>query len=338
MALPNEQETLLAAWRALAGQSVPQGWRFIPITTRPHCLLRAGRRFPGNEEALAAGFHLTEAPAELPQGHGFTVLPVDMEATGMDRVWIGLVRQPVGNPELFTRMAADVIETMDGAVNLGEQALLRLFLDRIQAWQNFMRREREGLLSMEAEIGLHGELILLAMLLDNGLDAALAVEGWRGPLHGLHDFATAVGAIEVKTTAAEPPGFPVKIRSLEQLDSTLVSPLYLAGLHLSADPEGLNLAGRVAEVRRRLRNTSSVLQAFNTLLLQAGYADVMADRYPRCFSHDRTRLLQVDDSFPGLTRHKVASAITAVRYEIDLDCVEAEDLNLADILSLPGAP
>ena len=331
MAPPNEQEVLLAAWRALAGQPVQQGWRFIPIATGPHCLLRAGRRFPGNEEVLAAGFRLTTVPAELPQGHGFTVLPVDMESTGMDRVWFGLVRQPTGNPEMFALMAADMVSTLGAASGLDEGAIFRLFLDRIRAWQNFMRRGRDGLLSAEAELGLHGELILLALLLDAGLNTLPAVEAWRGPLHGLHDFEIATGAIEVKTTASEQ-GFPVKILSLEQLDSNLAEPLYLAGLHLSADPEGLNLSGRVEAVRLRLRNDPAALRTFNTLLLHTGYANAMADRYPRCFVHDRSRLLQEDDHFPSLTRHKIPSEISTVRYEIDLDRIEGGDRTLADIL------
>jgi hypothetical protein len=322
---------LLTAWRALAGHTNEPGWRCIPVATYAHCHLLAGRRFPGSEEALLAGFHLEIPPTELPLGHGFAVVTVDMGTTEPDRLWFGLVRQPAGNPEMFTLMAADMVSTLGAASGLDEGTIFRLFLDRIRAWQNFMRRERDGLLSAEAELGLHGELILLGLLLDAGLDALPAVEAWRGPLHGLHDFETATGAIEVKTTASEQ-GFPVKILSLEQLDSRLAEPLYLAGLHLSADPEGLNLSGRVEAVRLRLRNDPAALHTFNTLLLHTGYADAMADHYPRCFVHDRSRLLRVDDHFPSLTRDKVPSEISTVRYEIDLDRIEGGDRTLADIL------
>ncbi len=331
MALPNECEVLLTAWRALAGRTNEPGWRCIPVATYAHCHLLAGRRFPGNEEALLAGFHLDIHPTELPLGHGFAVLTVDMGTTEPDRAWFGLVRQPAGNPEMFTLMAADMVSTLGPASGLDEGAIFRLFLGRIRAWQNFMRRGQDGLLSAEAELGLHGELILLALLLDAGLNALSAVEAWRGPLHGLHDFETATGAIEVKTTASEQ-GFPVKILSLEQLDPSLAEPLYLAGIHLSVDPDGLNLAGRIEATRQRLRNDSAVLHAFNTLLLHAGYADAMADRYPRRFVHNRSRFLRVDEHFPSLTQHKVPPAISAVRYEIDLDRIEGGDRTLADIL------
>ncbi|MDG4552758.1 MAG: PD-(D/E)XK motif protein [Candidatus Competibacter sp.] len=331
MALPNEREALLTAWRALAGRASEPGWRCISVATYAHCHLLAGRRFPGNEEALLAGFHLAIPPTELPLGHGFVVLTVDLGTTEPDRVWFGLVRQPAGNPEMFTLMAADIVSTLGAVSGLDEGSLFRLFLDRIRAWQNFMRRGHDGLLSPEAEIGLHGELILLGMLIDAGLEVLPAVDAWRGPLHGLHDFETAAGAIEVKTTASEQ-GFPVKILSLEQLDPSLAEPLYLAGIHLSADSEGLNLTGRVEGVRQRLRNDSATLLAFSTLLLHAGYADTMADRYPRRFVHDRSRLLRVDDRFPNLIRSRIPSAITTVRYEIDLDRFECEDQMLTDIL------
>lgn len=333
MALPSEREALLAAWRALAGHTGQQGWRFIPIATHAYCHLRAGRHFPGNEEALLAGFRLTTTPVELPQGHGFTVLTVDMEGTDPDRLWLGLIRQPAGNPEMFTLMATDIVSTLSAASNLDDRAIFRLFLDRIRAWQNFMRQGRDGLLSPEAEIGLHGELILLGMLIDAGLETLPAVESWHGPLHGLHDFETGIGTIEVKTTASEQ-GFKIKILSLEQLDPSLAEPLYLAGLHLNADPEGLTLAGRIEEVRQRLRNDPAALHNFNTLLLHAGYADAMADCYPRHFVHDQTRLLRVDDQFPTLTRHKVPPQVSLVRYEIDLDQIEGGNQKLADILSL----
>lgn len=332
MAPLTDREALRAAWRALADTTGQQGWRFIPIATHAYCQLRAGRRFPGNEEVLLAGFRLATPPAELPQGHGFALLAVDLDfATEPDQCWFALARQPTGNLEMFTLMAADIIATLKTASGFDQRAIFRLFLDRIHAWQNFMRREHEGLLSTEAEIGLHGELILLAMLLDAGLEAPHAIKSWRGPLHGLHDFETATGAIEVKTTVSEQ-GFPVKILSLEQLDPDLTEPLYLAGIHLRTDPEGLNLADRIEDVRQRLQNDSTALHAFSTLLLHAGYADMMADRYPRRFVHDRSRLLQVDDRFPNLIRSRIPSAITTVRYEIDLDRFECKDRILADIL------
>lgn len=336
MAPPSEREALLAAWRALAGHTGQQGWRFIPIATHAYCHLRAGRHFPGNEEALLAGFRVATTPVDLPQGHGFAVLTVDMEATEPDRLWFGLVRQPAGNLDMFALMATDVVSTLGAASSLDDRAIFRLFLDRIRAWQNFMRQGRDGLLSPEAEIGLHGELILLGMLIDAGLEALSAVEAWRGPLHGLHDFEIDTGAIEVKTTASEQ-GFPVRILSLEQLDPSLAEPLYLAGIHLNADPEGLDLRGRVEDIRQRLQNDLAALHTFITLLLHAGYTDTMADRYPRRFVHDRIRLLPVDDHFPSLTRHKVPPQVSLVRYEIDLDQIEGGDQNLADILVLPGA-
>ena len=54
MALLTDREALLAAWRALADTTSQSGWRFIPIATHACCQLRAGRHFPGNEEALLA--------------------------------------------------------------------------------------------------------------------------------------------------------------------------------------------------------------------------------------------------------------------------------------------
>lgn len=334
MAQPIDREMLIAAWRALSGSMEHQGWRSIPIMAH-QCHLRAGRHFPGNEEALLVGFSQVAMPGEWPQGHGFTVHMIRAGLAGSDRCWIGLMRQPAGNLDMFTLMTADIASTLGAATSLDEHELFRLFLDRIRAWQNFMRRGQDGLLSPEAEIGLHGELLMLGMLLDIGMTPSQVLEAWCGPLNELHDFnlenSGATGAIEVKTTASEQ-GFPIKILSLEQLDPTFVHPLYLAGLHLNTDAHGLNLSDRVENIRQRLNTAPASLYTFNMLLLHAGYADAKADRYPRRFIHDRTRLLAVDGDFPSLNRQTVPPAISKVRYEIDLDRIEGGDMVLDNIV------
>jgi hypothetical protein len=69
-------------------------------------------------------------------------------------------------------MAEDVVAALDAlSANSDDAALLHHFLARIRAWQDFMRRGDDGMLSPEAELGLYGELEFLEGLISCGLPA-----------------------------------------------------------------------------------------------------------------------------------------------------------------------
>jgi len=163
-----------------------------------------------------------------------------------------------------------------------------------------------------------------------------AVEAWCGPMDSLQDFRLGTGAIEVKTTLTGS-GFYAAITSLEQLDDSLIRPLFLAGIRLRSDSvSGLNLPERVAAIRNSLHSDPAALNTFEARLLHAGFSSAMSARYSRCFSHDRTGLFQVDEGFPRLIRSGVPPEIRKVRYEIDLDLVSAQNVELDTALQSLG--
>lgn len=330
-------EDLEVAWRALAGESGLEGWRTISIVDQTRCRILAGRHFPGNEEAVLVGFSSECVPAagNLPAGHGFAVKAVDLGVISGGCSWIGLVRQPAGRLDFFAMMANDVVSAL--MVSGHEECeLLGLFLGRVRAWQGFMERDREGVLSDEAELGLHGELVVLHSLLQSGLSHATAVRGWYGPLDGIHDFRFPTCAIEVKATATVGT-FPTTVSSLEQLDDSLINALFLAGVRFRLDPAGENLPQRVDRIRQILQPDMPVLAAFDTRLLHAGFFPALSERYSRTFSHEITRIFRVEEGFPKITHGTVHRAIRKARYEIDLDFIDATDITLSSVLPLIGA-
>jgi hypothetical protein len=244
---------------------------------------------------------------------------------------LALSRQPSGNLDLFSAMVTDLIELLASARAVNHDQLSRLFLGRIRAWQAFMEKERVGVLDLEAEIGLYGELLVVGALLDAGIDAGDAIEAWRGPLDGLHDFELGTGAIEVKSTLATS-GFPATIWSIEQLDDTVRQPLFLAGIRLALNGTGSTLPELVAELRHRMCDQPEALPTFENRLLQAGYLDPFADHYIRRFATVRMIVLPIDSRFPRLTRALVPAAITKLWYVIDLDLVPATPIPLPDVL------
>ncbi len=336
MAQQSERYELRAAWRALSGADSKDGWRTIAVVTACACRVLAGRRFPGNEEAILFGFRAASLPAGgLPQGRGFEICLADLKAESDGRIWVALCRQHAGSLDLFETMVEDVIFTLAGLRGANEPAILRAFLERIRAWQEFMRRGADATLSPEAELGLVGELEMLRELIASGVPEHEAIDAWKGPLDEVHDFSLKGGAIEVKSTISHA-GFPVKIASLEQLDDTRVHRLFLAGLRFKHDPNGMTLPELAQSISSQLASSPPIKQVFEDLLLRAGLSSAFAARYTRRFQRLNTRVLEVDESFPRLTRAQVAREVLTARYELDLDLIRGTEIGVSAVLEKIG--
>lgn len=322
-----------AAWRALSGGSEGDGWRSIAISGSGEGRLLAARQFPGNSEALLIGFDSVSLPAaaQLPSGSGFRVERI---STGRPGNWLALVRQPQGSLDMFARMVADIVMTLGANRLVAEQRLLQLFIGRIKAWQQFMSC-RTGALGPEAELGLTGELHCLELLIGSGLALHTVVEGWHGPFDGLQDFELGSGAIEVKSTLAQQ-GFPAKILSLEQLDDSVLSPLFVCGCRFAVSEAGETLPQRIARLREYLAADGGALTLFGSALLHGGYTDEDAVYYTRSLIAADVRFLQVDENFPRLIPGNVPDGIRAARYEIELDAVRGTVFPLTEVIEMIG--
>lgn len=338
MAAPSDMESLRAAWRALAGGREGEGWQTIPVTVRAPCTLFAGRRMPSGEEAVLIGFRRirTVPDSHLPQGHGFEVLRLRADPIGGDRLMLALARRTGGSSELFAMMAEDLVRLLEDSGTQNQDDLFHRFLSRIRAWQDFMDRHREGVLSPEAELGLYGELLLIDGMIAAGMPAWNVLDAWQGPLDGLQDFMPGSGGIEVKTTLSAG-GFPAIISSLDQLDDSLRQPLFLAAVRLTLDAKGMTLPAMADTIRKKLHDSQAALDVFEVRLVQAGLLRTAAERYPRRFLHASTAILPVRTGFPRLVRADVHPAIRKARYEIDLDLAGAADIGLSRALELLGA-
>jgi hypothetical protein len=336
MTMQSEAESLRTAWRALSEIGPGEGWTTIEIWRSSSVRLLAGRHFPGNEEAMLAGFPSVEIPAasRLPCGRGFQVLQVELGGADLGCSWLGLVRQGFGSPELFAAMAEDVVSVLKSMQHSSEAFALVASLERIKAWQDFMERERAGVMAREAELGLFGELVVLRECLLAKVPPKDVLEAWKGPLDGLQDFAFGAGAIEVKTTTS-PVGFPATIASLEQLDRTQVSPLFIAAVRLALGEQGCTLPDLVEQVILILGG-SQVANTFSSRLLHAGFHVGMAAQFTRHFVEKGITIRKVDQAFPALTRASVPVAVTGARYDLDLDLVPAPGIALTETLKQLG--
>lgn len=335
----NKAEEIALAWKALEGNNRGiEGWMTIPVSLRASCKLLAGRHYPGNEEAVLVGFSSFQMPTkgQLPEGRGFGVAEVSLGEKHDERIWVALLKQSAGSLDMFTMMAADIVSRLENAFQKDENQLFSLFLGRIRAWQDFMLRNKEGVLSFDAEVGLYGELLMLEMLVDEGLPTMKAVESWSGPMDGIQDFMLGNGAIEVKTTTRTGT-FPARISSLEQLDDSLKKPLFLGAMRIQLDDSGINLPGRIDLVRTKIRETDpTALIEFELRLLHAGFFQTMAEKYTRYFYHTGTWVFTVNASIPKLVQANVPHGILKARYDIELDVDGAQPVKLKDALHSLG--
>lgn len=325
------------AWNSLSGTKDEPGWQLIAVDPVGLVSVEAGRRFPGNEEAVLASFPKGALPAaeKLPDGQGFTVERADPYCDG--RVWLALARRAHGSAELFAAMACDVIGAMDieAAAGSDSHRLLRVFLGRVRAWQEFMRKGAQKL-SAEAEIGLYGELATLSAVIEAGATLGAAVAAWVGPLDAPQDFELGTGAIEVKSTVAAV-GFPARIGSLEQLDDSVRQPLFVAACRLKQLAQGQSLPEIIASLKARVATDAEATSLLGERLIAAGYFDAHVESYARRFELESLRLMEVTADFPRLIQANVPLGVTKSVYEIDLEKVAGVRIEIATAAKKLGA-
>lgn len=335
MARPSNE--FLMAWSSLTSADAEPGWQAIALPSAGPLPLRAGRRSPDNAEAVLVCFPNAKLAAadKLPEGQGFAVERADADGSG--KLWLALTRKSAGSVELFASMACDVVGALDDSVAAGsdDAKLLRVFIGRVGAWQEFMRKGSQAL-SPEAEVGLIGELALLSAIIEAGVAPATAMESWVGPFDGIQDFEIGAGALEVKATLSAA-GFPARIGSLEQLDDSTRQPLFVAGARLRQSKSGQNLPGIVEAIRQSIKGDGEAERLLSERLLAAGYFDCQADRYPRKFEQAGTRVVEVGANFPRMTAGSVPAGIMRATYEIDLDKAPGDNVGAEGALKKLGA-
>jgi hypothetical protein len=231
-------------------------------------------------------------------------------------------------------MVSDVLRVILSIASTDTTNDLRIFLGRIRAWQEFMRKGSLPL-SAENEIGLIGELTLLQKMLDAGMSPDTAIYAWTGPNDGLRDFELGFGAIEVKTTIASA-GFIAKIGSLEQLDDANCKPLFLGAVKFSLTEHGQTLPEMISVIRKQLNILPITVTDFEDRLLTAGYLEVHATHYHRRFSIRQITILEVTENFPRLTHGNVTPGVISARYEINLEPMIGNDIGIMAALKKLG--
>lgn len=216
---------------------------------------------------------------------------------------------------LFTAVIDRVLEEGDDAARA-----LVLELEALEALL-----DADGILSVEKQIGLVGELLVLEQFLTAGGAAMMAA--WTGPLKEAHDFRLAGHEFEVKTTVGRR-----RIHTINGLTQAVPSAgnslAFISVLLAAAGAgEGISLPGIILRLENHLAADQAALAVLKTALESAGYRAADADDYSRVWKlRSPMMLVPVDGGFPSLTPANLMPAMGAsynrlehITYNVSLD-------------------
>jgi len=170
-----------------------------------------------------------------------------------------LVLNETGNWELFHALCNDLVRATSGSAD--SRQAVDTIIRRLNRWQEFLRKQRSDILTVEKIRGLIAELIFLKDYLIPAFGAGAAVQFWQGPQGSPQDFNVNVSAIEVKCKLGSSTPH-VTITSADQLCPQLPEMyLFVVTLGNSAPdaPDAINLPNLVAEIRcRRPRKMGAI--------------------------------------------------------------------------------
>lgn len=223
------------------------------------------------------------------------------------------------NWELFHSLCEDLIRAT-ATVEKDEHGSV-IFLRRLSRWQEFLKRERSGILSNEAIKGLIGELLFLSDRVAAAFGWSLAISFWKGPEDAPQDFAVHETAVEVKCqSGGSKPS--VRITSAEQLVPQLPKgflAVYTIATADSNEPDAFTLNGLIAGIRTRLQSEpEQARERFEDLLFMAGYT-TREEYDEELFMRIALRCFELSSGFPRIELLAIPSGIDRLSYTLKLE-------------------
>lgn len=217
--------------------------------------------------------------------------------------------------ELFETLCHDVIAA--GELADTEDEALQRCINRMFRWHYLLRGGRPGVLSLEAQKGLIGEITVLERLIDR-LGAKSALAGWTGPSGAPKDFEFERGCIEVKARRGASRPF-VRITSEFQLADAPSGKLWLSVVSVDQvqAPLGETLTecvDRVHDILARVR--PSVAMTWEQSLADTGYDPFHDYSAWRWFAADPEFHI-VTDGFPRIVA-PMPLGVSRVSYDLSL--------------------
>lgn len=308
-------EEIGSIWRTLEKRASPARERFEVYETR--AMLDEGAALlamdtHGNRHVLIPVSPESEFGADRRSG-GVHLLTRVLNDGTEDRRYIDLVCLKPHLDDVFSTFAGELLTELisgnDERVGIRVRSVL-------EHWRDLFARERGGKLSRGALAGLFGELWYLRELCRRSPGA---LDAWKGPEGGRHDFRVPGVALEIKTTLRSQ-GRVVEVHGHRQLLPPPESDLFLAFLRL----EEAEVGRSVPDLVEALHATGLDRREFEEKLLEAGYDASMEESYREYRFHvEETLLYCVDEVFPRIipssfVHRELPAGVLSLSYTIDL--------------------
>ena len=245
---------------------------------------------------------------------------------------VGFEKKPDGTSELilelvdneqislFRALTQDFLNvTADLSETSSDIAAQRVMI-RLERWQMLLRRQRTGVLSRQAIIGLVGELLFLRDKLLPTLGVEKALLAWRGPYRDEQDFAVTDYIIEIKTQLSTADQY-LLISSESQLDDSS-GKIAVCHQTLVSSPDHDEGAWTLNQLVEDLRGRCLAHSLIAHDLLDAG---LLGAGYQTRSEYDEEnwkpvifRIFEVVDDFPRLVPAQLPAGVSNVRYRITL--------------------
>ena len=242
------------------------------------------------------------------------------------RAKLVLILNETGNWELFHALCSDIIRATAHLkeASHGPSIVLR----RLKRWQDFLKKERSGLLTIDKIKGLIGELLFLSDPVASSFGWNDAVTFWKGPEDAPQDFAVHETAVEVKCqSGGSKPS--VRISSVEQLNPQLPEAylvVYTIATASGDDSTHFNLNSLIDTIREQLQTASEAArERFEDLIYLAGY--VSSEKYLEfSFSKIAVKCFKIVDGFPRILLSGVPDGVDSLSYVLQLEaCADYAD-------------
>jgi hypothetical protein len=285
------------------------------------------------------GRYPIERTEDAPNMSGISASGEEMEGWS----YFNLALEGTENAELFLTLCRSLMSATEAVEPENHAAAIDIILTRLNRWQSLLKARNDGLLSLDRQIGLFGELLVLRDIFIANLEPLQAVSCWNGPLGDEQDFGYANSLVEVKTTrSTRDQSF--KVSSFPQLDTrsgNITLAFQTVGVFEDDPPNGVSLNGIVDSVRSALCGHSAATSELDVRLSLSGYSSAPA--YDRIhFVAASRKLFSVVDDFPRIEPSDVRNGILKGTYTVSIDsCLRFElepDLAIARILKGVEAP
>ncbi len=218
--------------------------------------------------------------------------------------------------ELFGSLCRDIVDA--GTAGSDNTDALNRTIRRTVRWHHLLRGGKTGVLSLEEQRGLLGELHFLLHLVDL-IGPRAAIEAWKGPLGSSKDFELGGCLVEVKARRGAAKPF-VQISSEDQLSDVEGNHLFLLVIAIDAvvKPAGMTLTDHVLEIDQLYSLFDPDAYALWEEALAATGFDFDDDYADRRWIVGNSLQFEVVENFPRIA-NPLPGGVSSVRYSIGLD-------------------